>query len=46
MRGIMNAKIREYIDRLFEDAPKTRKALEMKEEMISNAEEKFADFIS
>lgn len=46
MRGIMNAKIREYIDRLFEDAPKTRKALEMKEEMVSNAEEKFADFIS
>lgn len=42
----MNTDIREYINRLFEDAPRTRKALELKEEMISNAEEKLADYIS
>lgn len=41
----MNNKIREYIDELFQDAPKTKRALEMKEEMISNALEKFMDLI-
>lgn len=41
----MNTKIREYIDQLFLEAPKTKKALELKEEMISNAEEKFADLL-
>lgn len=46
MRGNMSTEIRTYIDELFEAAPKTRKALEMKEEMISNAEEKLADFIA
>ena len=41
----MNTKLREYIDELFQNAPKTKKALELKEEMISNAEEKFADLL-
>lgn len=41
----MNTKIREYIDELFQNAPKTKRALELKEEMISNAEEKFADLL-
>lgn len=39
-------KIREYIDTLFKDAPKTMAAIEMKEEMISNAEEKMTDLLA
>jgi len=42
----MDTKIREYINEMFVDAPKTKKALEMKEEMIANAEEKFNDMIT
>lgn len=42
----MNQKIREYIDELFENAPKTRAAVDLKEEIISNAEEKMADLLS
>lgn len=41
-----NQNIREYIDRLFEDAPKTRAALELKEEISTNAEEKYADLLA
>lgn len=41
----MNEKIRIYIDELFLGAPKTKRALELKEEMISNAQEKFADLL-
>lgn len=42
----MNQKIREYIDELFEGAPKTRAAVDMKEEIISNAEEKMSDLLA
>lgn len=42
----MNNKIRDYINELFRDAPKTKKTLELKEEMITNAEEKLADYIA
>lgn len=41
----MNSKIRDYIEKLFEEAPVTRKALELREEMISNAEEKYNDLL-
>lgn len=39
-------KIRNYVNELFEDAPKTRKVKELKEEIIINLEEKFADLLS
>ncbi len=41
----MNEKIRKHIDGLFKDAPKTRKAMELKEEMIQNTLEKYQDLI-
>lgn len=41
----MDTKIREYIEELFQDAPRTRKAMELKEEMIVNAEEKYQDLL-
>lgn len=39
----MIAKIRAYITRAFEDVPRTKKAMEMQEELISNLIEKFND---
>ncbi|MCX7614589.1 MAG: permease prefix domain 1-containing protein [Clostridiales bacterium] len=36
----MSDNIRNYVEKLFEDAPKTRKATELKEEMIANLTEK------
>lgn len=42
----MNQKIREYIEELFEDAPKTRAAVDLREEIINNGEEKMADLLS
>ncbi|MCE5234665.1 MAG: permease prefix domain 1-containing protein [Clostridiaceae bacterium] len=39
----MEAKLRAYVETLFEQAPKTRKAYELKEEMISNLVEKYHD---
>lgn len=42
----MNEKIREHIETLFEDAPKTRKALELKEELLANSEERYQDLIA
>lgn len=41
----MKKKIREYINQLFQEAPRTRRALDLKEEMISNAEEKYDDLL-
>ena len=43
---IMNEKLREQLSVLFEEAPKTRKALELKEELLSNAEERYMDLIN
>jgi hypothetical protein len=39
----MIAKIRNYIQRAFEDVPKTKKSTELQEELISNLVEKFND---
>lgn len=41
----MSTRIREYMETLFQEAPGTRKAMELKEEMISNAEEKYQDLL-
>ncbi len=40
----MNKKIKNYIDVLFQDIPKSKKALELKEEMLSNMNERFNDY--
>ncbi len=39
----MITKIRQYITRAFEDVPKTKKSVEMQEELISNLIEKYND---
>lgn len=44
-RNKMKERIRKHIDGLFKDAPKTRKAMELKEEMIQNTLEKYQDLI-
>ncbi len=41
----MNEKITQYFNRLFEEAPKTRKALDLKQEMTQNALDKYADLL-
>lgn len=42
----MQQEIRKHIDLLFEKAPKTRATMELKEEMIANAQEKLTDMVS
>ncbi|HHU74385.1 MAG TPA: hypothetical protein GXZ28_07180 [Clostridiales bacterium] len=42
----MNSKMRNHIEALFEKAPKTRKAFELKEELLANSEERYQDLIS
>lgn len=42
----MKEKIRKHINGLFTGAPKTRKAMELKEEMIQNTIEKYEDLVS
>jgi hypothetical protein len=41
----MEAQIRRHVDTLFENTPPTRKAVELKEEMIQNLTEKYRDLI-
>ena len=41
----MKEKIRKHINELFKDAPKTRRAVELKEEMAQNTIEKYEDLI-
>ncbi len=41
----MNEKLRDYIDSLFENAPKTVRAVELKEEMFQNLTDKYNDLI-
>lgn len=41
-----NSRIREYINNLFQDAPQTKKAVELKEEIIQNLNDKYNDLIS
>ena len=42
----MKEKIRVFMDDLLKDVPKTRKMLELKEELIGNMEERYEDLIS
>lgn len=42
----MNEKIRIYVNELFENAPNTKKANDLKDEIISNANDKYNDLIS
>jgi len=42
----MNDKLRAYIESLFEDAPKNKKTIELKEEMLQNLIEKYNDLLA
>lgn len=42
----MNERIKKHIDLIFESAPKTRKAMDLKEELLQNTNEKYQDLIS
>lgn len=42
----MNEKLRVTVERLFADAPKTRRALELQEELLGNLNEKYNDLIA
>ena len=42
----MKDKLRKYVDGIFEEATPTRKAVELKEEMIQNLEDKYKDLIT
>jgi hypothetical protein len=41
-----NERLRTYIESLFENAPKTRKAIELKEEILLNLTDKYNDLIA
>ncbi len=42
----MKEKMSKHIDMLFETAPKTRKALELKEELLTNSFERYDDLVA
>ena len=42
----MEDKLRAFIDTLFEDAPAGKKAVELKEEMLQNLNDKYNDLLS
>ena len=42
----MKEKIRQHFNQLFAEAPKTRKALDLKQEMIQNAMDKYDDMVA
>ncbi len=42
----MNEKMRAHIETLFEKAPGTRKAYELKEELLANSEERYQDLVA
>lgn len=42
----MKEKIRQHFNQIFADAPKTRKALDLKQEMIQNAMDKYDDMVA
>lgn len=42
----MKEKIREHFNQIFAEAPKTRKALDMKQEMMQNAMDKYDDMVA
>lgn len=41
----MNSKIKNYVETLFSDIPRSKKANELKEELLSNMSERFDDYI-
>ncbi len=41
----MNSKVKNYVEVLFSDIPRSRKANELKEEILSNMSERFDDYI-
>ena len=41
----MNEKIRKEVNILFENAPNTKRANDLKDEIISNAEDKYEDLL-
>ncbi len=42
---MMNAKIKNYVETLFSDIPRSKKAIELKEEMLSNMNERYEDYV-
>lgn len=42
----MNSRINKYVDQLFQNAPKSRKTYELKEEILSNVTDNYNDLIS
>lgn len=42
----MNRRLQEEVERLFKDAPQSRAAAEMKEELLANLNEKYNDFLA
>ncbi len=42
----MNKQINNYVNTLFNDIPKTKKAIDLKEEIISNMNDRYSDYIS
>ncbi len=42
----MDERLRKHIDNLFEDAPETRKTVELKEEILQNITDKYYDLLS
>lgn len=42
----MNDRLRKYINNLFEEAPQTRKTVELKEEILQNITDKYYDLLS
>lgn len=41
----MEEKLKRYVDDIFENAPKTKKAYELKEEITSNLTDKYNDLV-
>ncbi len=42
----MNERMRNHIEKLFEDAPKSRKAFELREELLANSQERYQDLLA
>lgn len=42
----MNEQLRKHLDHIFQNAPKTRAALELKEELLANSSERYQDLIA
>ena len=42
----MNEKLKKYIDYIFENAPKTKEALDLKEELTADLTEKYNDLLA